>query len=175
VTTDTDKTQTFTCSLCGKPAQGFGNNPEPLAKVDERCCDVCNWTKVIPARLARYLIDREAGSLGGDDATIWFLCNDAAPEDLGFLPGFLHESDERPVIEQLDAAYAHGGGFKPIEGFKLVYDGSHLDDATLWYPGDEPLHLIGFTRCHGEVIGLFEAGFVAVVSADGTVVVARMD
>lgn len=39
------------CSLCGQPFRGFGNNPEPLADFDERCCDTCNASRVIPARL----------------------------------------------------------------------------------------------------------------------------
>jgi hypothetical protein len=41
------------CSLCGAPFIGMGNNPEPLRWVTERCCDDCNNTKVIPARIAR--------------------------------------------------------------------------------------------------------------------------
>lgn len=39
------------CSLCGGPIEGFGNNPELLKAYEERCCDVCNREKVIPARL----------------------------------------------------------------------------------------------------------------------------
>ena len=48
----TDKSPKI-CSLCGESFSGFGNNPEPLKAYEERCCDVCNQTKVIPARLAR--------------------------------------------------------------------------------------------------------------------------
>lgn len=40
------------CSLCGQTFTGWGNNPEPLATFEERCCDQCNRGKVIPARLA---------------------------------------------------------------------------------------------------------------------------
>lgn len=44
----------LTCCLCGKEFIGWGNNPYPLAEgEDDRCCDECNYTKVIPARLAR--------------------------------------------------------------------------------------------------------------------------
>ena len=46
------------CCLCGNElepwhegSKGYGNNPEPLAKWPQRCCDDCNTTKVIPARL----------------------------------------------------------------------------------------------------------------------------
>ena len=42
------------CCLCGKEITDFGNNPWPLRNdVDDRCCDECNSTKVIPARLAQ--------------------------------------------------------------------------------------------------------------------------
>jgi hypothetical protein len=42
-----------TCSLCGEKFIGWGNNPEPLRHFDDRCCDDCNWSLVIPARIAR--------------------------------------------------------------------------------------------------------------------------
>lgn len=44
---------THICSLCGVEFVGMGNNPEPLKDFEERCCDSCNWTKVIPARIAQ--------------------------------------------------------------------------------------------------------------------------
>ena len=31
----------FICVLCNEVAEGYGNNPEPLAK-EGRCCDKCN-------------------------------------------------------------------------------------------------------------------------------------
>jgi hypothetical protein len=43
------------CSLCGRKFRGMGNNPEPLAEFEQRCCDECNQTKVIPARMSRRL------------------------------------------------------------------------------------------------------------------------
>jgi len=42
----------MTCILCGATYEGMGHNPEPLANYDDgRCCDVCNDTRVIPARI----------------------------------------------------------------------------------------------------------------------------
>ena len=41
-----------TCSLCGYRFSGFGHNPEPVKAYRERCCDLCNMTVVIPARMA---------------------------------------------------------------------------------------------------------------------------
>lgn len=44
----------FYCVLCDNFFWGYGNNPYPLAKgEDDECCDECNATKVIPARLAQ--------------------------------------------------------------------------------------------------------------------------
>lgn len=37
------------CCLCGCSYEGYGNNAWPVK--DGRCCDVCNATKVIPARI----------------------------------------------------------------------------------------------------------------------------
>lgn len=38
------------CELCGKLFEGYGNNPWPLK--GNFCCDECNKTVVIPARIA---------------------------------------------------------------------------------------------------------------------------
>ena len=45
-----DGTIVFKCILCKKACRGYGNNPDPVIK-NGRCCDVCNSTKVIPARM----------------------------------------------------------------------------------------------------------------------------
>lgn len=38
------------CCICGKTYTGWGNNPWPV-KENGRCCDWCNETEVIPARI----------------------------------------------------------------------------------------------------------------------------
>ena len=43
--------KTGKCSLCDGTYTHYGNNPEPLKRFRERCCDDCNATKVIPVRL----------------------------------------------------------------------------------------------------------------------------
>lgn len=37
------------CSICGQKYVGYGNNAYPVNS--GRCCDACNMTAVIPARL----------------------------------------------------------------------------------------------------------------------------
>lgn len=50
----------FVCCLCGKTVNGWGNNPWPLNNDPKaECCDVCNETKVIPARLLNILNHKE--------------------------------------------------------------------------------------------------------------------
>ena len=50
--------QGFTCCLCGNASIGWGenqqhgNNPGPL-KDEGQCCDHCNATKIIPARIKK--------------------------------------------------------------------------------------------------------------------------
>jgi hypothetical protein len=43
-----------TCVLCGLDFDGWGNNPEPVARFEEgQCCDRCNQTVVLNARIGR--------------------------------------------------------------------------------------------------------------------------
>lgn len=41
------------CSICGEEYRGFGNNADPIN--NGRCCEGCNATKVIPARIKESL------------------------------------------------------------------------------------------------------------------------
>lgn len=42
----------YTCCICHKDFEGWGNNPWPVVNdYDAECCDECNWEKVVPARL----------------------------------------------------------------------------------------------------------------------------
>lgn len=43
------------CCICGKEINGYGNNPFPLCTIDDhtsQCCNDCNATYVIQARIA---------------------------------------------------------------------------------------------------------------------------
>ena len=40
----------YRCCLCHAYFTGYGNDPFPV-KSKGRCCDLCNFTKVIPARI----------------------------------------------------------------------------------------------------------------------------
>jgi hypothetical protein len=80
------------CELCGEWFDGYGHNPEPLADFEEgRCCDICNDTKVIPARLAAMVevmqVEEARASVALDGDTYSFESNDPiVTEDLGSVP-----------------------------------------------------------------------------------------
>ena len=45
-------TEMHICSICERPFEGMGNNPQPVMPFEEqRCCDNCNDKIVIWARL----------------------------------------------------------------------------------------------------------------------------
>lgn len=46
--------QEYVCCICGEKFTGWGNNPYPVVDDETaRCCDMCNQTRVLPARLAQ--------------------------------------------------------------------------------------------------------------------------
>lgn len=47
------------CCICGKPYRGYGNNPEPV-KSEGRCCDECNKTIVLRAKVRELKRVRDA-------------------------------------------------------------------------------------------------------------------
>ena len=52
--------QRQTCCICGERFIGWGNNPWPVVTDEEaRCCDECNNTRVIPARIAQMFSRKE--------------------------------------------------------------------------------------------------------------------
>lgn len=53
-----DNTTTNTCCICGQMFIGWGNNPSPV-KEEGVCCEYCNDTKVIPARLKQMMQRRK--------------------------------------------------------------------------------------------------------------------
>ena len=91
------------------------------------------------------------------------------PDMLGLIPHFLDAGDARPAHEQLDANYQHGGGWRPMPGFKLGHQ------MTLRYPGDPALQPLAVMRLRQEEIYMYPHGFVAIVQPDGSFEAARMD
>lgn len=94
----------------------------------------------------------------------------ATGEMLGYVPLFFSEADPRSAKEQIDANYAHGGGWSPFKGFTMRPDGSCLD-----YPGDPPQRLIAEAKLHKETLRLYDCAWLAIVQEDGSYEIARID
>jgi hypothetical protein len=91
---------------------------------------------------------------------------------LGFIPEILLDSDPRPMKEQINDRYRHGGGWHPISGMTL------RDDGTMHFPGDPPFKPVAklmLTDGRSEFAYFYEHDFVAIVQADGSYEVSRMD
>lgn len=92
-----------------------------------------------------------------------------AEDYLGYIPGFLSESDTRPAREQFNDGYAHGGGWMPFNGFRMHPNGN------IQYPGDPETKLLAEAKLRDETIRVYEHAWVAIVQPDGSFEVSRMD
>lgn len=90
--------------------------------------------------------------------------------DLGYLPDFADEDDERPLREQLDTAYAHGGGWRPFKGFVAVGD-----QLAIQYPGDPVMRPVAIANFRKDIIAVYEGAWVAIWSDANTFEISRMD
>lgn len=101
----------------------------------------------------------------------WTFLHKRARDLLGAIPFFLDENDPRPAAEQFDEAYAHGGGWRPLPGWKLD------SNAHITYPGDETLAPVAYTRLRDEAIFVYPHAWVCVakVGKPDEFAVSRMD
>jgi hypothetical protein len=97
--------------------------------------------------------------------------NGGNEDTVGFIPQFLNERDPRPAREQIDANYAHGGGWLPNPGFKLVSGPPH----SIKYPGDPMLKPLAEAKLRDETIIVYESGITAIFQKDGSFEVSRLD
>jgi len=58
------------CSICEKEYEGFGNNAEPINQ--GRCCDDCNYTKVIPKRIENIKTDETTNKIMCEECLSYF-------------------------------------------------------------------------------------------------------
>ena len=92
-----------------------------------------------------------------------------------YLPTWLTiaERNPAPITKTLGQLYAHGGGWRPFEGFTLN------DDNSLSYPGDPPtlpLATFIFEGAHeGEIAVFYQHEWVAVIAPDRSFEICRMD
>jgi len=97
------------------------------------------------------------------------LLNGGMPDSVGLIPHWLDADDPRPAAEQLNEHYAHGGGWRPFEGFVLRKDGG------IKYPGDPTHKPRAAMMLRDELIMIYDHGWVLIRQKDGTFEVCRMD
>jgi|SRR5580692_1101099 hypothetical protein len=91
--------------------------------------------------------------------------------DLGFLPDLISDNDPRPVKDQLNDTYRHGGGWNPQSQFTL--DRSNRN--TLKYPGDPPMRPLAMSQCRDEILLFYPYAYLCILQLDGSFEVARVD
>jgi hypothetical protein len=72
----------------------------------------------------------------------------ASLEMLGYIPSFFSENDPRSAREQINENYQHGGGWRPLKGFKMLDNGIRFQDAY-------PLPLCFEAKLRNEIIRFY--------------------
>jgi hypothetical protein len=95
----------------------------------------------------------------------------ATPDMLGFVPEFFDEADPRPAREQVDANYAHGGGWYPMQKVTAVPE----IPFAFHYPDDPVFYPMAVAKLRQEIIVLYVAGFLGIWQRDGSFEISRVD
>jgi hypothetical protein len=93
--------------------------------------------------------------------------------DPGYLPGFFNQDDPRPAREQINAAYAHGGGWRPMKGW--AHDPVTRSIQYVAEPGDPPLEPLAVAALRDEVMFLYRYEWLAIFQKDGSFEIARVN
>lgn len=98
----------------------------------------------------------------------WRLAPGFSPIHLGILPEFISEYDDRSAVDQINEAYAHGGGWRDFKGFTFSL-GDNIDpfrDWTLTYPEDPPYRPLAYLLRPTEYVVFFPYSWVMVLQRD---------
>lgn len=106
---------------------------------------------------------------------VWHLRPGVSPAALGLIPAWLDDENPLPAREQLDAAYRHGGGWRPFKGFTLVRPSNDVRDWRLSYPGDPDYRVLAYTTLREEIVLMFPYSWVAIIHNGELYSVARLD
>jgi len=93
-----------------------------------------------------------------------------ASELMGYIPQFLLGHDPRSAAEQFNERYAHGGGWRPFDGFVLNHE-----NGSIKYPGDPAYEPVAMIEFRDERIYIYPHAWVLILQPDGSYEVARMD
>ena len=185
-----------TCPFCNvtfDAATGLGDKAEPdrePAEGDVSLCMRCGEWMMYDANLpgsARKPTPEEYTEIGlsksmqtlraawvhiveePEEPIVWLQLTDRVV-DPGFLPMMISRRDRRPLREQLDTGYQHGGGWQPMDGW--TFDPT---DGSMHYPGDPPMPPLLAAPVRDETLIMYDHDFVAIIQRDGSFEIARMD
>lgn len=99
------------------------------------------------------------------------LHKEARVEHLGLIPFFLSERDPRPVVEQINANYKHGG-WHSMRHMKWFLDFTNM---RLRYPGDPSMLPLASVDLGEEQVYIYPHAWVVVIQGDMTWDIARID
>lgn len=91
---------------------------------------------------------------------------------LGFLPQIISPSDPRPIRDQINTNYSHGGGYFPYGEGQWKFNAV---GKTLKYPGDPTLKPIAELPVRDELFIVFPHAICCILQPDGSFDVIRMD
>lgn len=103
----------------------------------------------------------------------WDIMQFRFADEIGYLPEIIlaEQFDPRPVVEQVNDRYAHGGGWHRFNGFMW-----NRIAKTLRYPGDPPVHAIArFVANAKETVYVFHSGWTLIDRGGDDWEVARLD
>jgi hypothetical protein len=105
---------------------------------------------------------------------VWNMYSGGTLDHLGAIPFIIlpRSLDDRPVAEQVQERYAHGGGWSPYGKGKWKRNPS---TGALKYPGDPALPTLASVRIGDELVTVHAYAIVCVVQPDGSFEVSRMD
>ena len=117
-----------TCVLCGKHIEGYGNNPAPLAD-EGKCCDECNKTKVIPARM-KTLRGKKMNEAAEDKGNIKILgFNHSDPE---YVYGICNLTADQ--VKKLKKYFEY---IEDVSSFRGLYIVGNNDESFYFYDGSK--------------------------------------
>jgi hypothetical protein len=91
---------------------------------------------------------------------------------LGLLADIFRSDDPRPAKEQANDRYRHGGGWHNQPRWTF-----NRETKEMVFPGDAPLMPLAITILPKtkEIVALYPHDYIAIVQADGTFEMCRMD
>jgi hypothetical protein len=84
----------------------------------------------------------------------------------------IRADDPRPVADQINDRYSHGGGWFPYGQGQWT---RNPETGALKYPGDPAMPPLASIRVNDELVVLYDHALICVVQPDGTFLVSRMD